>query len=104
MLTKYKRKLETAHEDRDYYQLTLYEEKLNNKALEYENLKIKSNKTKARVESKGLSAAFDMAEMRSSQESIARMKKDIKEIEESDAVKEYKFITEQLHSEEPVNN
>jgi len=43
MLEKYKKKLNAAHEDRDYFQLTLYEEKLNNKALEYENFKVKSN-------------------------------------------------------------
>ena len=43
------------------------------------------------------------ANLKSSEASIKRMTKDHQEIEESEAVKEYKFITQQIHSGDEPN-
>ena len=56
--------------------MQLHEERMNNKALAVENMKVKIS-----------------GEMDQSPISIKRVQKDIQEIQESEAVKEYKFIT-----------
>ena len=47
LLDKHRTQLDAANEDRDYYQMVLYEEKLNNKALSVENFRYKTGKVKS---------------------------------------------------------
>jgi hypothetical protein len=98
--------LRQASEDRDFYQLSLHEEKLNCRQLTLENKRAKQSVLKQAqnggdnsTEIKGLLDDLKRS-MQPSQASIERMKLDIREVEESQAVREYKFITQQL-AEDP---
>lgn len=95
ILDRMKIQMENAQEDRDYYQMQLYEEKVHSKELQIENIRYKQNSLKNLKELK----QDDTSDLKPSAESIQRMKRDIAEIENLDAVKEYKFITQQLQSE-----
>ena len=83
ILDRMKEQILNAQDDRDYYQMQLHEERLNSKALVVDNMKAKM------VTEMG-------GEIRQSQESVQRIQKDLLQVEESDAVKEYKFITQQI--------
>lgn len=62
--------------------MQLYEEKVHSKELQIENIRYKQNALKG-----------GDPEIKQSFESIQRMKQDMAEIENMEAVKEYKFIT-----------
>lgn len=81
---KYKKKYEQLQLDKDYFQGKFYEEKLVSKEKE--------------IEQKNLQKS--VAKIEQSEESVKRMTQNMKELYELDAVKEYKFITEQIRSME----
>lgn len=96
-LTKYKDKIDSLTQDVSYFQTQLYEEKLNSKQLYFENEKIKLDQLKKLFNNDNkYDVDRDDTQMKQSVESIKRLGKELLQIEQSDAVKEYKFITQQI--------
>ena len=112
ILERLKLQYEGVQEDRDYYQAQLFEDKQNLKSLSLENLKLKQGKLKlakfnasnSKMGSEDAAAITYSPDFKQSAESIKRMKDQSKLFAESEAVKEYKFITEQIKTlDDPAN-